>query len=72
MDTEFINTFIQKQQAAIGELYNKLLMADTKIQIIESKLGSKNTEYETLVVDFNRLNDELTDIKNTLKSKKIP
>ena len=71
MDTEFINTFIQKQQAAIGELYNKLLMADTKIQIIESKLGSKNTEYETLVVDFNRLNDELTDIKNTLKSKKI-
>ena len=71
MDTEFINTFIQKQQAAIGELYNKLLMADTKIQIIESKLGSKNTEYETLVLDFNRLNDELTDIKNTLKSKKI-
>lgn len=70
MDTEFINLFIQKQQALINELNNKLLMAETRVQLLESRLGNRNTEYDQLVVDFNNLKDELTDINQTLKSKK--
>jgi hypothetical protein len=42
MDTEFINLFISKQKALIDDLQSRLLLSETKLSLVESKLDSAN------------------------------
>lgn len=48
MDTEFINMFISKQRALIDDLQSRLLLAETKLAIVDQKLVEANQTIETL------------------------
>ncbi len=51
METELMNTYIQKQGKLIGELINKNLMLDSQLELANTKIAqlekSKSTEKET-------------------------
>lgn len=39
MDTEFINAYIGRQKALIDDLQGRLLLAETKCSLLETKLN---------------------------------
>lgn len=40
MDTEFINAYIAKQKAQIDDLQTRLLLSETRLQIVESRYNA--------------------------------
>ena len=48
MDTEFINLYIAKQKALIDDLQSRLLLSETKAQLLESKLSEANKKVEQI------------------------
>jgi hypothetical protein len=51
MDTEFINLYIAKQKALIDDLQSRLLLSETKLQLVEGKLGEANKIVESHRID---------------------
>lgn len=51
MDTEFINLFISKQRALIDDLQSRLLLSETKLALVESKLEQANKTLESFKLD---------------------
>lgn len=47
MDTEFINIFIAKQKALIDDLQSRLLLSETKVTLLESKLEAATKENQS-------------------------
>lgn len=56
MDTEFINTYIAKQKAQIDDLQTRLLLSDTKLQIVESR-------YNTTLEKLKKCEEELEQLE---------
>ncbi len=52
MDTEFINAYIAKQKAQIDDLQTRLLLSETRLQIVESR-------YNKALVDLKSAQEEL-------------
>lgn len=51
MDTEFVNLFISKQRALIDDLQSRLLLSETKLALVESKLEQANKTLESFKTD---------------------
>jgi hypothetical protein len=51
LDTEFINLFISKQRALIDDLQSRLLLSETKLALVESKLEQANKTLESFKID---------------------
>lgn len=52
MDTEFINAYIAKQKAMIDDLQTRLILSDTKLQMVE-------TRYEAALIKLKKCEEEL-------------
>jgi peptidoglycan hydrolase CwlO-like protein len=48
MDTEFINVYLQKQKALIGELQSKVLLAESQIEILNQTVAKISNERDQL------------------------
>lgn len=48
MDAEFVNAYIQKQKTLVNELMNKLLVAETQLEVFEGRIKSLAQENESL------------------------
>jgi len=51
MDTEFINLYIAKQKALTEDHQSRLLLSETKLQLVEGKLGEANKIVESHRID---------------------
>lgn len=58
MDTEFINAYIAKQKAQIDDLQTRLLLSETRLQIVESR--------------YNKVLDDLKIAQEGLKALQVP
>lgn len=54
MDTEFINTFIQRQKNLINELQAKLLLCETNLEITQNKFSTLQEENVKLKTDIEK------------------
>lgn len=48
MDAEFINVYIAKQKAVIDDFQTKLILQDTKIEMLQQQLTKAQGELEKL------------------------
>ncbi len=58
MDTEFINAYIAKQKAQIDDLQTRLLLSETRLQIVESR--------------YNKALDDLKSAQEELEALNVP
>lgn len=58
MDTEFINAYIAKQKAQIDDLQTRLLLSETRLQIVESR--------------YNKALDDLKSVQEELEALNVP
>ncbi len=58
MDTEFINAYIAKQKAQIDDLQTRLLLSETRLQIVETR--------------YNKALDDLKSAQEELEALNVP
>lgn len=63
MDIEFVNLFIARQKSTIDDLHNKLIMSETRNQLLESSVGALRAELD-------KITKELESLKGEVKRKK--
>lgn len=64
MDTDFVNTYIQKQSQLITELTQKNLMVETKLQLLEAKYAELAERFNALVTSVEKAREESTQARN--------
>ena len=59
MDVEFVNVFIARQKATIDDLQNKLIMCETKNQLLENNVSNLRAELERITKEFESIKSEV-------------
>lgn len=79
MDNEFINVYIARQKAVIEDLHSRVILGDTKIEVLQNTISRLNDEITKLNgqlynsnVTIASLNDEINIMKESLNAEDLP
>lgn len=65
MDTEFINAYIAKQKAQIDDLQTRLLLSETRLQIVESRYNATLEKLKRCEEELEFFNKPLPEVAET-------